>query len=414
MSDTTPDTVWDYLIQGAKVFDGIGELPVREDIAIADGRVAARGPDLDPQKAHKVIDATERWAMPGLFDIHTHYDLELEVAPGLPESVRHGTTTVVIANCSLGLAFGAQRKDGADPIVDCYARVENIPKDVLRATADRVDWKNPKEYIQHLNRLSLGPNLVTMVPHSMLRIEVMGFDASISRDPTEDELNAMEALLEQAMDDGYAGFSTDALPFHYLANQPNTRKTIPTQFAKYPEIKRLTDVVRRKGGVWQATPPKDSTMGTIKTFLLSCGLLHGKPLRTTVVAALDVQSNRKIVRLARLLARVLNSRLLRGDFHLQALAAPFKVWSDGAVTPLSEEIEELRILNETELEDREGRLKILNDPAYIESFKAMWMSGKTGFGLKRLKRLVRLEDYAFNRTLADMTIDVCPLREWQG
>ena len=414
MSDTTPDTVWDYLIQGAKVFDGIGELPVREDIAIADGRVAARGPDLDPQKAHKVIDATERWAMPGLFDIHTHYDLELEVAPGLPESVRHGTTTVVIANCSLGLAFGAQRKDGADPIVDCYARVENIPKDVLRATADRVDWKNPKEYIQHLNRLSLGPNLVTMVPHSMLRIEVMGFDASISRDPTEDELKAMEALLEQAMDDGYAGFSTDALPFHYLANQPNTRKTIPTQFAKYPEIKRLTDVVRRKGGVWQATPPKDSTMGTIKTFLLSCGLLHGKPLRTTVVAALDVQSNRKIVRLARLLARVLNSRLLRGDFHLQALAAPFKVWSDGAVTPLSEEIEELRILNETELEDREGRLKILNDPAYIESFKAMWMSGKTGFGLKRLKRLVRLEDYAFNRTLADMTIDVCPLREWQG
>ena len=414
MSDTTPDSAWDYLIQGAKVFDGIGQLPAREDIAIADGRIAARGQDLDPQKARKVIDATERWAMPGLFDIHTHYDLEVEVAPGLPESVRHGTTTVVIANCSLGLAFGAQRKDGADPIVDCYARVENIPKNVLRATADRVDWKNPKEYIQHLNRLSLGPNLVTMVPHSMLRIEVMGFDASISRDPTEDELKAMEALLEQAMDDGYAGFSTDALPFHYLANQPNTRKTIPTQFAKYPEIKRLTDVVRRKGGVWQATPPKDSTIGTIKTFLLSCGLLHGKPLRTTVVAALDVQSNRKIVRLARLLARVLNSRLLRGDFHLQALAAPFKVWSDGAVTPLSEEIEELRILNETELEDREGRLKILNDPAYIESFKAMWMSGKTGFGLKRLKRLVRLEDYAFNRTLADMTIDVCPLKEWQG
>lgn len=414
MSDTTPDSAWDYLIQGAKVFDGIGQLPAREDIAIADGRIAARGQDLDPQKARKVIDATERWAMPGLFDIHTHYDLELEVAPGLPESVRHGTTTVVIANCSLGLAFGAQRKDGADPIVDCYARVENIPKEVLRATADRVDWKTPKEYIQHLNSLSLGPNLVTMVPHSMLRIEVMGFDASISRDPTEDELKAMEALLEQAMDDGYAGFSTDALPFHYLANQPNTRKTIPTQFAKYPEIKRLTDVVRRKGGVWQATPPKDSTIGTIKTFLLSCGLLHGKPLRTTVVAALDVQSNRKIVRLARLLARVLNSRLLRGDFHLQALAAPFKVWSDGAVTPLSEEIEELRILNETELEDREGRLKILNDPAYIESFKAMWMSGKTGFGLKRLKRLVRLEDYAFNRTLADMTIDVCPLKEWQG
>ncbi|MFN2361566.1 MAG: amidohydrolase family protein [Marinobacter sp.] len=414
MTDAKTDIAWDYLIQGAKVFDGSGELPAYEDIAVADGKIAARGANLDPQKARKVLDGSERWAMPGLFDIHTHYDLELEVAPGLPESVRHGTTTVVIANCSLGLAFGSQRKDGADPIVDCYARVENIPKNVLRATADRVDWQTPKEYIRHLNKLSLGPNLVTLVPHSMLRIEVMGFEASISRDPTEDELQAMESLLEQALDDGYAGFSTDALPFHYLANQPNTRKTIPTQFAKYPEIKRLTDVVRRKGGVWQATPPKDSTIGTIKTFLLSCGRLHGKPLKTTVVAALDVHSNRKIVRLARLLARVLNSRLMKGDFHLQALAAPFKVWSDGAVTPLSEEIEELRTLNETELEDREGRLKILNDPDYIRQFKAMWMSGKTGFGLKRLKRLVRLEDYAFNRTLGDMTIDVCPLKDWQG
>jgi len=415
MSETTSGSaIWDYLIQGAKVFDGTGELPRREDIAVANGQIAARGADLDPEQARTVIDGSGYWAMPGFFDIHTHYDLELEVAPGLPESVRHGTTTVVIANCSLGLAFGAQRKEGADPIVDCYARVENIPKEVLRATADRVDWHNPREYIQHLNTLSLGPNLVTLVPHSMLRIEVMGFEASISRDPTEDELKAMEALLEQALDDGYAGFSTDALPFHYLANQPNTRKTIPTQFAKYAEIKRLTDVVRRKGGVWQATPPKDSTLGTIKTFLLSCGRLHGKPLRTTVVAALDVQSNRKIVRLARLLARVLNSRLLKGDFHLQALAAPFKVWSDGAVTPLSEEIEELRILNETELEDREGRQAILNDPDYIQRFKAMWMSGKTGFGLSRIKRWLRLEDYAFNRTLEDMTIDVCPLKEWEG
>lgn len=415
MSDTTAQsTTWDYLIRGAKIFDGTGNLPVREDIAVTDGKIAARAPELDPAKAHKVIDGTNRWAMPGLFDIHTHYDLELEVAPGLPESVRHGTTTVVIANCSLGLAFGAQRKDGADPIVDCYARVENIPKSVLKATADRVDWENPKEYMLHLNKLNLGPNLVTMVPHSMLRIEVMGFEASISRDPTEDELVAMEALLEKALDDGYAGFSTDALPFHYLANQPNTRKTIPTQFAKYYEIKRLTNVVRRKGGVWQATPPKDSTIGTIKTFLLSCGRLHGKPLKTTVVAALDVHSNRKIVRLARLLARVLNSRFLKGDFHLQALAAPFKTWSDGAVTPLSEEIEELRILNETELEDRETRRKILDDPEYIEQFKAMWMHGKKGFGLARLKRMLRLEDYAFNRTMADMTIDVCPLKEWEG
>jgi hypothetical protein len=42
------------------------------------------------------------------------------------------------------------------------------------------------------------------------------------------------------------------------------------------------------------------------------------------------------------------------------------------------------------------------------------LHGKTGFGMARLKRLLRLEDYAFNRTLADMTIDLCPLADWQG
>ena len=408
------DIQWDYLIQGATVFDGTGALPRREDIAVADGKIAARGRDLQPDNAKKVIDGKYHWAMPGLFDIHTHYDLELEVAPGLPESVRHGTTSVVIANCSLGLAFGAQRKNGADPIVDCYARVENIPKSVLRATADRVAWENPREYLQHLNQLSLGPNVIALLPHSMLRIEVMGFEDSISRDPTEAELQKMEALLEQALDDGYVGMSTDALPFHYLANQPNTNKTIPTQFASFKEIKRLTDVLRRRDAVWQATPPKDSTVDTLRTFLLTSGRLYGKPLKTTVVAALDIQSNRKIVRLAKFLAKVLNSPLLNGDFHLQALAAPFKVWSDGAVTPLSEEIPELRALNEIDLEDVEGRQKVLDDPAWQAQFRAMWMHGKVGYGPARLKRLLRLEDYAFNRTMADMTIELCPFMPWQG
>lgn len=405
---------WDYLITGAKVFDGTGEPPLFEDIAVVDGKIAARGPNLDTARAGKVIDGSNQWAMPGLFDVHTHFDLELEVAPGLPESVRHGTTTVVIANCSLGLAYGSQRKNGADPIVDCYARVENIPKSVLRATADKVDWETPEDYIKHLNTLSLGPNIVTMIPHSMLRIEVMGFEDSISRDPTDAEITRMEQLLEVGLDQGYAGFSTDALPFHYLANQPNVHKTIPTQFANYSEIKRLVEVVRRRGATWQATPPKDSTVDTLRTFMLTSGWLHKKPLSTTVVAALDIHSNRKIVRLAKLMARLLNSRLFKGDFHMQALAAPFKTWSDGAITPLAEEIAELRTLNETEQEDREGRLKILNDPDYIARFKAMWMHGKQGYGLARLKRILRLEDYAFNRAIEDMTVEVCPLKQWEG
>jgi N-acyl-D-aspartate/D-glutamate deacylase len=403
----------DTLIKNAKIFNN-GDVPVVQDVAIANGKIIARGKALAASNVGRVVDAEGLWLMPGLFDIHTHYDLELEVAPGLPESTRHGTTSVVIANCSLGLAFGSQRDGTNDPIVSCYARVENIPKTVLKDCADSITWDNPKAYLDHLEQLNLGPNVAVLFPHSMLRIDAMGFDNSVTRDPTSAELNSMADTLSDALKSGYAGFSTDALPFHYLAAQPHCEKTIPTQFAKYGELKQLAQVVREQESTWQATPPKDSVIGTLRTFLLTSGRLHGKPLRTTVVAALDIANNWKLSRMVKTLSQLLNSSLVRGDFHMQALGAPFKIWSDGAITPIAEEIPELRRLNETDLEDREARQKIMHEPDYIKSFKSMWMRGKQGWNLDRLKRKFNLEDFAFNRTLADMTVDRCPQKNWEG
>jgi N-acyl-D-aspartate/D-glutamate deacylase len=172
--------------------------------------------------------------------------------------------------------------------------------------------------------------------------------------------------------------------------------------------------VREQESTWQATPPKDSVFGTLRTFLLTSGRLHGKPLRTTVVAALDIANNWKLSRMVKTLSGLLNSKLIQGDFHMQALGAPFKIWSDGAITPIAEEIPELRRLNETDLEDRETRRMIMSEPEYIKLFKSMWMRGKQGWNLDRLKRILNIEDFAFNRTLADMTVDRCPQKNWQG
>ncbi len=401
------------LLKNGLVFDGTGAPGQVLDILIKNGRIEAMGPALS-EKADKTIDCSGRWVIPGMLDVHTHLDLEVELAPELPEVVRHGTTTVVMSNCSLGVAFGNQRRDGTDPIVDCFARVENVPKHVLRKVGDVVTWNDSGDYLNHLDQLNLGPNVVAMIPHSMLRIEVMGLQASISRNPTADELAKMGALVEKGMQEGFVGFSTDALPFHFLANKPNTEKQIPTQFAPFSEIKFLTNIVRRWGRVWQATPPKDSRIGTLKTFLLTSGRLYGRKLKTTAVAALDLHTNRSIVKMALTLSRLLNSRLLKGHFRLQALAAPFKVWSDGVVTPLAEEVPELRRLNELELDDRAGRLQILNDPDYVRSFKKMWFKGKEGFSLANLKRILKLEDNVLNRRLDDMFVEDCPLKHWNG
>lgn len=405
---------FDIIVRNALIFDGTGSTPVKGDIGVKDGIITALAADLTKAQAAKDINAKGKYLTPGLLDIHTHYDLEVELAPGLPESIRHGTTTVVMANCSLGLAFGAQRRDGADPIVDCFARVENVPKSVLKLVADKVHWNTSSDYLDHLETLNLGPNVATMIPHSMLRIEVMGLSDSINRDPTEEELQKMEALLETGLSQGYAGFSTDALPFHYLANQPNVKSRIPGQYGTYKEIKRLTDIVRRHDKVWQATPPKDSPLNVIRMFALTSGRFFGKPLKITAVAALDVVSNTGIVKLGRRLSKVMNSKLLGGHFRLQALAAPFKVWAEGPITPLFEEIPELRVLNECDVDDREARQRIYNDPEWQKAFLAMWREGKRGFGPARLKRLMKREDFAIDRDPQFMMVDDAPVKSWVG
>jgi N-acyl-D-aspartate/D-glutamate deacylase len=406
-------TPHDLLIRNALLFDGSGDAPRLQDVAVAGGRVVSIGTAL-AQTAAQEIDAKGLWLMPGLLDVHTHFDLEVELEPGLPEAVRHGSTTVVVANCSLGLAYGAQRRDGADPIVDCFARVENVPKTVLRKVADQISWNDSHAYLEHLDSLALGPNVVPMIPHSMLRIEVMGLDASVTRAPTEAELARMEALVEKGMREGYVGFSTDALPFHFLANQPNTRKQIPTQFAPYSELKRLTGVVRRWGRLWQATPPKDDKLAIIRNFMLTSGRFFGRTLKVTAVAAMDFNTNGSLLKMALMLSRVLNSKFVRGRFRFQALAAPFTTWSDGVITPLAEEIPCLRVLNELDLDDRAGRRKLLDDPQWIASFHQWWKRGKSGFSFARLARLRRRETDVLSRDLRDMYIDRCPVAEWSG
>jgi N-acyl-D-aspartate/D-glutamate deacylase len=402
---------WDLLVRGGLVFDGNGGSPRVEDVAIAGGRVVARGPSLTGDAA-RVVDASGRWVTPGLLDVHTHYDLEVELDPRLPESLRHGTTTVVMSNCSLGLAFGNQRRGGADPIVDCFARVENIPKPVLAAAGDVATWTDPAGYLAHLDALPLGPNVVPMIPHSMLRVEVMGLEAAISRDPTPAELDRMASILGDALDRGYVGFSTDALPFHYLANDPNRRRKIPTQYAGFAELRRLTDELRRRGRVWQTTPPKDSPLSSLRNFLLSSGWLFGRTLKITAVAAMDVVPNRWLLPMARTIARLLNGRL-DGDLRFQALAARFKVWCDGAVTPIAEEVEVLRELNEPDLEDRAARVRVVSDPAWQARFRAWWTAPRRP-GVGWLKRRLRYEDTQFDRDLAALVFDRGPVPAWSG
>lgn len=405
---------WDTLIQNATVFDGSGEKPRELDIAIKKGRVAAMGMFLPRSMAAEVIDASGKWVMPGLLDIHTHLDLEVDLEPGLPEVVRHGTTTVLVGNCSLGTAFGSQKQGDQDPIVDCFTRVENIPKSVLRKCVDAVTWNSTGEYMDHFDRIPLGPNIGVFLPHSMLRVEVMGLQDSISREPTEAELVRMESLLDTAMDQGYLGMSTDGLPFHYLSNEPHTDKRIPTQFASFGELKRLLKVVRRRERVWQTTPIIENRLKAFLYFALTSGRLFGKTLKTSALSAVEFALAPKAIKGFLGFASLMNSRLFKGNIHFQALGTNFRIWSDGIVSPLYEELDSTSQLIAKEYDDLEGRRALLNDPAFVEQFRADWRHGREGNDLASIKARLGLPDNLVPRELHMMVFDGAPVGEWDG
>ena len=405
---------WDLLVTGAKVFDGEGTPGRIEDVAIKDGVVAARGRDLPREAAAQSVDAKGQWLLPGMLDIHTHLDLEVEVAPALEEVVRHGTTTVLVGNCSLGTCFGAQETEGQEPIVDCFTRVENIPKKVLRKCAEAMTWDNPEDYLKHFESLNLGPNIAAFVPHSMLRIEVMGLDASISRAPTELELQKMEQILAGAMELGYLGLSTDGLPFHYLSNDPHTDKRIPTQFASFKELRRLLKVVRNYDRVWQTTPIIENRLKALFYFTLTSGRLFGKPLKTSALSAMEMTAAPNSSKLFLGVAKLLNSKLLDGRLHFQALGTNFRVWSDGIVSPLFEELSSTAELIALEHDDYEGRQRLMHDPEWVERFRKEWRHGRTGDDFASWKAKRGLPDSLVIREPEKLIFDGAPCSNWDG
>lgn len=156
---------FDTVLEGGLVFDGGGGPGRVASVAIAGGRVAEVSAHPNPHdRAAEVVDARGLWVTPGFLDLHTHYDAEVEVAPALSESLRHGVTSVVLGSCSLSLAIGTP-----EDLADMFCRVEAIPYDVVRPLLeDKKSWETLPEYLAHLDSLALGPNVATFLGPSAI------------------------------------------------------------------------------------------------------------------------------------------------------------------------------------------------------------------------------------------------------
>ena len=92
------------IIKNGLLYDGSAHPGRLADIIIKDKKIVDIFQNAPSIEGAQTINAAGQWVTPGFIDIHTHYDAEIEVMPGLEESLRHGTTTVVMGNCSISAA----------------------------------------------------------------------------------------------------------------------------------------------------------------------------------------------------------------------------------------------------------------------------------------------------------------------
>lgn len=203
---------YDLALRGGLLYLGGDGLVGPGDLAVRGDRIAAVGEA--PGTATREIDASGLVIAPGFIDLHNHSDVvyqRLGWLP-LPESLHanlnyltQGVTTIVTGNCGSGFA-------APDEVAGWLERVDAMP---------------------------FGSNVVHLVPHGELRRLVMGEGQASREDPrpTPAELRRMKEMLYASLRAGAWGLSTG------LEYEPGGR-------ADTAEIVELALVAAERGGVY--------------------------------------------------------------------------------------------------------------------------------------------------------------------
>ncbi len=93
------ETRYDILLKSGHTIDPLNNIDGKLDVAIAGGKIAAVGADLDPALAAKVVDVAGHYVTPGIIDMHVHvyHTREPEGLSVMADShsFRSGVTTMV-------------------------------------------------------------------------------------------------------------------------------------------------------------------------------------------------------------------------------------------------------------------------------------------------------------------------------
>lgn len=218
------DTLLDVLIKNGLIIDGTGKAGYHGDIGVKDEKIVQIGEKIKSE-AEKVIKAHGLIVAPGFIDVHSHNDL----VPFMEDRLKglklmQGVTTELVGQCGLG-------------VVPCVENKNGLWKNYVRGVVGDAggDWKfsSMDDYMGQISSAGLKNNYSVLVSHGAIKASVMGFDSS---EPSEEQLNRMCQLADDAMNAGAFGMS---LGLQYM----------PGVFSRREELIAICKVIARHNGI---------------------------------------------------------------------------------------------------------------------------------------------------------------------
>jgi N-acyl-D-amino-acid deacylase len=236
----------DLVIRNGTIVDGLGGEPYLGDVAVSDDVIVEVG--TVEGEGSREIDARGLLVTPGFVDLHTHYDGQAIWSDRLTPSSAHGVTTALIGNCGVG--FAPCRTEDHDVLVDVMAGVEDIPG-VVMVDGLPWNWETFPQYLDALDERQRDIDVAAYLPHSPLRVYVMGRRGADREPATPDDLAKMRALAAEAIEVGAVGFASSRLVIHRTEGGDQ----IPTYDVGQDELAAIAaGVADAGGGLMQFVP----------------------------------------------------------------------------------------------------------------------------------------------------------------
>jgi len=221
--------MYDLIINNAHIYDGTGGESYMGAIAVKDGKIA-KVSRTNLEGAKEVIDAKGLALSPGFIDVHSHADYAVDTDPHRLHVLRMGVTTEIAGQCGTTVR----------PYLD------TMPADARKQFTDKMGrvYHDFSEELAALETMELGTNQHYFCGHSPVRGNILGLQ---NRHATEEEIKAMQKLVEADVSMGAAGFSTGL-------------SYIPGIYCNTHELVELSKAAAKAGGMY-TTHSRSESMG---------------------------------------------------------------------------------------------------------------------------------------------------------